>query len=131
MAVKMNTSQTIERASTALGEKAEKTQKNLKALAARAGCGADPVIEVEIPMGAAPKDDILFIGLNTVSFYFKRGTIAKMPLSVAEIAANTGNLSMGATAMVKEKRAAFEKANTAKAAKTAEPDGAEQKTEKE
>lgn len=111
MAIKTNTTKTIERTSTALEKKIEATTKNLKNLAARAGCGKDPVVEVEIPVGPAPKDDVLYVGLNAVDFYFKRGAVAKMPLSVAEIAANTGNLSgLGKLTVTREREKVAKKA---------------------
>ena len=109
MASKMNTAKTIERTSTALENKVENTRKNMKTLMRRAGCAGDPMIDVEIP--ANGKDDVLFVGLNTVDFYFMRGAIAEMPLSVAEIAANTRQLgALGKQAVIRKRAEMAKKA---------------------
>lgn len=129
MAIKTNTTKTIERSSTVLDKKIEATKTNIKNLARKAGCANDPIIEVEIPAGAAPKDDVLYIGLNAVDFYFKRGTIAEMPLSVAEIAANTGNLGEMGKLQVSRKRDAL-KAAAQKADKKAAQKNDEKPDEK-
>lgn len=118
MAIKTNTTKSIDKTSTALAEKVKKTAKDLKTLAARAGCGSDPIIEVEVP--ANGKDDVLYIGLNTVDFYFNRGSVEKMPLAVAEIAANTGNLGQLGKATVAKKRAELAAKMAAKTGKTEE-----------
>jgi hypothetical protein len=93
MAIKTNTTKSIKISSTVLGEKCEKTQKELKALMTKAGCSAETKIEkITVPKMPGMKDDVLYVGLNGVDFYFKRGDTVQIPAPVAEIARNTGNL---------------------------------------
>lgn len=80
MAIKTNTTQTINRASSVLAEKCEATQKNLKKLCMNAGCAEDEKItSVAIPLVPGSKDDVIYAGLNGVDFYFQRGATVKMP----------------------------------------------------
>lgn len=123
MSIKTNTTQTIDRASTVLMDKVEKTMTNMNTLLARAGMRdkalRDARIKVEIPVGESPKDDILYIGFNTVDFYFKRGAFVDMPLPLVEIAANSGKIGKHYLTAVKEKEEEIAKEKAAvKAAKT-------------
>ena len=43
----------------------------------------------------ASKDDVVFAGLNGVSFYFQRGKTVEMPAAVAEILKNCGKCKKG------------------------------------
>lgn len=80
MAIKTNTTQTINRSSSVLAAKCEATQKNLKKLCANAGCAEDEkIMTVAIPMLPGSKDDVVYAGLNGVDFYFQRGETVKMP----------------------------------------------------
>lgn len=89
MAIKTNTTQTIDRSSTVLGEKCVATQKNLKQLCAKAGCPADEkIMTVGIPIDPTSKDDVLFAGLNGADFYFMRGETVKMPECVYQLLRN-------------------------------------------
>lgn len=118
MAIKTNTTESIKNPSNVLSGKIEKTANQLKTLAARAGCAGDPMIEVEIP--ANGNDDVLYVGLNAVDFYFKRGDVATMPLSVAEIAANTGNLgALGKKTIARKRKEIADAAAAAEAEKAA------------
>ena len=92
MAIKMNTTQTIERASSALSDKCEATRKNMDKLLSQAGCADCSREKVTIPLTPGCRDDVLFVGLNGVSFYFMRGQSVEMPAPLAEILRNTGNL---------------------------------------
>ena len=127
MAIKTNTTNTIDRASTVLMDKVEKTQENMNALLARAGMRDKALREarmnVEIPVGAAPKDDILYIGFNAVDFYFKRGTFVEMPLPLVEIAANCGVIGKHYLTAMKAKEEEITKAKAA--AKTAKTESTE------
>ena len=92
MAVKMNTTQTVEKTSSALVGKCEATQKNMAQLMRQAGIEEGKVTKVFLPLVPGSKDDVVFAGLNGVSFYFMRGKTVQMPEAVAKILKNTGNL---------------------------------------
>ena len=93
MAINKNTTKSLKRTSSVLGKACEKTQKDLKTLMTRAGCDAETKTEkVTIPMIPGSKDDVVFVGLNGVDFYFERGKQVNVPAPVAEILRNTGNL---------------------------------------
>ena len=93
MAVKMNTTQTIEKASNALESKCEATKKNMEKLMKQAGIEGGKMVKVVLPLVPGSKDDVVFIGLNGVSFYFLRGSkTIEMPEAVAKILRNTGHL---------------------------------------
>ena len=92
MAVKINTTQTVEKTSSALLSKCEATKKNMKSLMAKAGCPEGKMVKVFLPLIPGCKDDVVFVGLNGVSFYFMRGQTVEMAAPLAEILRNTGNL---------------------------------------
>jgi len=93
MAVKTNTTQSINRTSTVLGVKCEETQKNLKKLCKIAGCADDVKIEtITIPQIPGSSDDVIYAGLNGADFYFLRGTTVKMPEPVRKLLQNTKHL---------------------------------------
>lgn len=80
MAIKTNTTQTINRTSSVLGEACAYTQKNLKALCKKAGCtDEEKIMTVAVPVIPGNKDDVIFCGVNGVNFYFLRGETVKMP----------------------------------------------------
>ena len=45
-----------------------------------------------LPLAPTSKDDVVFAGLNGVSFYFQRGKTVEMPAAVAEILKNCGEM---------------------------------------
>ena len=92
MAIKMNTTKTIERASSALAHKCEMTEKNIDKLMALAGCAGCRKEKVLLPLVPGSKDDVQYVGLNGVDFYFMRGRSVEMPAPVVEILKNTGHL---------------------------------------
>ncbi|MGN0774449.1 MAG: hypothetical protein ACI4MP_11755 [Candidatus Ventricola sp.] len=92
MAIRTNTTRTIDRASSALGAKCEATQKNLDKLTAQAGCGGCPMERVTLPLAPGSSDDVVYVGLNGADFYFMRGRAVEMPAPLVEILRNTGNL---------------------------------------
>lgn len=92
MAIKTNTTRTIDRASSALRAKCETTQKNMDKLAAQAGCSGCVMEKVMLPLTPGSSDDVQFVGLNGADFYFMRGRMTEMPAPIAEILRNTGNL---------------------------------------
>ena len=93
MAINTNTTKSIKRTSTVKGKACEKTQKDLKKLMTDAGCTEDTKIEkLTIPMVPGSKDDVAYVGLNGVDFYFERGKQVNVPAPVSEILRNTGNL---------------------------------------
>ena len=82
MAINTNTTKSVKKTSNVLGKACEKT-----------GCAEDTKIEkIIIPMVPGSKDDVIFVGLNGVDFYFKRGEKVDVPTPCAEILRDTGNL---------------------------------------
>ncbi len=92
MAIKTNTTQTIERTSSALAVKCEMTEKNMDKLLAQAGCAGCQKEKVMLPLMPGSKDDVQYIGLNGVDFYFMRGRSVELAKPLIEILKNTGNL---------------------------------------
>lgn len=92
MAIRTNTTQSVERASSALMGRCEATQKNLKQLARKAGCPDAPMESATLPLVPGSRDDVVYVGLNGADFYFLRGRRCEMPAPVAEILRNTGHL---------------------------------------
>ena len=92
MAIRTNTTRTIDKASSALGARGEATQKNMDKLAAQAGCSGCTMEKVTLPLAPGSSDDVVFVGLNGADFYFMRGRQVEMPAPIAEILRNTGNL---------------------------------------
>lgn len=89
---KMNTTETIKKTSSVLDGKCKKTQDNLQKLMADALCPQDKVTETMLPIIPGSKDDVVFAGLNGVSFYFKRGERVKMPEAIRKILHNADEL---------------------------------------
>ena len=92
MAIRTNTTKTIERTSSALLGKCEETEKNMDRLLAQAGCVGCKKEKVTLPQIPGSKDDVVFVGLNGVSFYFLRGKTVEMTEPLIEILRNTGSL---------------------------------------
>lgn len=92
MSIKTNTTQTIERTSSALAVKCEMTEKNMDKLLAQAGCAGCKKEKVMLPLMPGSKDDVQYIGLNGVDFYFMRGRSVELAKPLIEILKNTGNL---------------------------------------
>ncbi|MDO5300767.1 MAG: hypothetical protein Q4F18_15165 [Clostridia bacterium] len=92
MAITMNTTKSMERTSTVLAAKCEETEKNMDKLMADAGCAQYETAAAMLPMVPGSKDDVIFVGLNGVSFYFLRGKTVKMPKPLLEILRNTGEV---------------------------------------
>lgn len=92
MAIRTNTTQTIERASSALAGKCEATQKNMDRLLKQAGCPDAEKERVTLSLIPGSRDDVVFVGLNGVSFYFMRGMSYDMAAPLAEILRNTGHV---------------------------------------
>ena len=59
---------------------------------AEAGCADGEVVKVSLPLAPGSRDDVVFAGLNGVSFYFMRGTVCEMPTAVVEILKNCGEM---------------------------------------
>ena len=89
----VNTTKSMKKASTQLGGKIQKTRDNMDALLAQAGCKGAKKVKTRIPLSpVTPNDDVLYLGLNGVSFYFMRGTVCEMPAAVVEILKNCGEM---------------------------------------
>ena len=92
MAIRTNTTQTIEKASGALAAKCEATRRNMDKLLAQAGCAGCKMEAMVLPLTPGSGDDVQYVGLNGVDFYFMRGRKEVIPEPVAEILMNTGNM---------------------------------------
>lgn len=91
MAITSNTTKTIGKTSTVLMDRCEATKKNMKTLIRKAGVTGTPVMEkVYIPMIPGSKDDVQYVGLNGVDFYFLRGQYHDVPKEVAAILKDCG-----------------------------------------
>ena len=89
----INTTSTMEKTSTALGGKCEATLKNMKVLLAKAGVDGDyKSTKVLIPRTVNSGDDVLYIGLNGIGFWYKLNTTVNMPDPLLEIMQNSGIL---------------------------------------
>ena len=86
----LKTSKTLEKTSTALSGKCEETEKNLARLMAEAGCAEYRSVTTSIPMIPGSRDDVVYVGLNGVRFYFMRGRTIKMPEPLLDILRNAG-----------------------------------------
>ena len=75
----INTTATMKKTSAMLMGKCEKTQKNLRRMMVEAGCAGGEVMKVTLPLTPGSRDDVVFAGLNGVSFYFLRGKECQMP----------------------------------------------------
>ena len=91
MAIRTNTTKTVERTSSALLGKCEATEKNMAQLMERAGCAGAKMKSVTLPLIPGSKDDVQYVGLNGADFYFLRGKTCQMPEPVYEILHHTGN----------------------------------------
>jgi hypothetical protein len=92
MAITTNTTKSIKKASSVLSPKCEATKKNMAALAKKAGIKTPKMVATMIPRIPGSDDDVMFVGLNGVSFYFMRGESVEVPEQIVEILKNTGNL---------------------------------------
>lgn len=86
----INTSKTIQRTSTVLGKKCEETTRNMEKLMRESGCAGAKMERVTLPAIPGMKDDVVFVGLNGVGFYFLRGKSVQMPAPVAQILRSCG-----------------------------------------
>lgn len=86
----INTTSSINKASTALGAKCEKTKENMKQMMADAGCATYKTVKTLIPLIPGSGDDVVSVGLNGVMFYFMRGKAVDVPEPLLEILTNCG-----------------------------------------
>lgn len=86
----MNTTKTIERTSTVLGERCEETARNMKRLMAQAGVNEYKSVRTMIPGIPGSRDDVVFVGLNGVKFYFMRGKSQEIPEPLVQVLADCG-----------------------------------------
>ena len=89
----INTTTSIKKASNVLGDKCDATIKEMPALLKKAGVADGyKTTKVLIPRATNSGDDVLFVGLNGVRFYFRKGTSVQMPEPLLEILQNSGEL---------------------------------------
>ncbi len=87
---KMNTTRTIEKTSTVLGERCEETTKNMKKLMTQAGAPEYKSVKTMIPNIPGSRDDVVFVGLNGVKFYFMRGKSQDIPEPLVQVLTGCG-----------------------------------------
>lgn len=75
----INTTKSIKRTSNVLGDKCQKTKENMKRLMASAGCKEYKTVKTMIPLYPGSDDDVVYVGLNGVGFYFLRGETVDVP----------------------------------------------------
>ncbi len=95
MAINTNTSSSIKRTSNALGFECEKTKKGITKLLTNAGvkdAAKVKTVKCVIPMIPGSEDDVEFVGMNGIGFYFKRGEPIDLPEPLYEILHNAGRI---------------------------------------
>ncbi len=88
----INTTRTMERTSTVLSEACAKTLEQMKRRMAEAGCPEYETVHTVIPLTPGSRDDVAFVGLNGVGFHFMRGQAVDLPVPLANILKNAGEL---------------------------------------
>lgn len=86
----LNTVSTMKRESSARKEELETTKANIKKLMTQAGVDTYKTVKVNIPLIPGSGDDVQFVSLNGVKFYFKKGQTQDMPEPLYEILHNCG-----------------------------------------
>ena len=86
----INTTSSVAKASTVQLGKCEKTKEDMKQLMRNAGCETYKRVKRMIPLIPGSGDDVAFIGLNGVGFYFLRGKTVDVPEPLVEIMTNCG-----------------------------------------
>lgn len=95
MAMNTNTSKSVNKLSEAMSEAIEYTQKNMTKLLEKAGVKDAAKVEkvkTYIPMVPGSKDDVEFVGMGGMPFYFKRGESVDLPKPLFEILHNCGKI---------------------------------------
>ena len=75
----LNTTTTMKMASSVLKDKCEATKANIKKMMAKAGVETYKTVKVNISKFPGEGDDVQFVGLNGVNFYFMKGETLDMP----------------------------------------------------
>lgn len=88
----LNTTTSIKKTSSVLGKKCEDTIANMSKLMKDLGVTDYKSTKTLIPRIRGSEDDVLFVGINGVRFYFKRGATVNLPDPVLEVLKNTGEL---------------------------------------
>lgn len=89
----INTTKSMKKASTQLEGKIQKTRDNMDALLAQAGCKGAKKVKTRIPLSlVTPNDDVLYLGLNGVGFYFRRGETVELAEPLVELMENCKEL---------------------------------------
>ena len=83
----INTTRTSKKASTMLAPKCEYTQKNMKRLMTQAGFKTYETVPTIFSRGGSTEgDDVVYMGINGVPFYFMRGVDIDLPVPLREFA---------------------------------------------
>ena len=89
----INTTKSMKKASVQLEGKIQKTRDNMDALLAQAGCKGAKKVKTRSPLSlVTPNDDVLYLGLNGVGFYFRRGETVELAEPLVELMENCKEL---------------------------------------
>ena len=83
----INTTATSKKASTVLAPKCEYTKQNMKRLMTQAGFKTyETVPTIFSAYASSAGDDVVYMGINGVGFYFMRGVDIDLPVPLREFA---------------------------------------------
>ena len=89
----LNTITSMKMASSVLKDKCEATKANIKKMMTQAGVVETyKTVKVNIPKIPGEGDDVQFIGLNGVSFYFMKGETIDMPEPLYNLLRDCGKI---------------------------------------
>lgn len=89
----LNTITSMKMASSVLKDKCEATKANIKKMMTQAGVVETyKTVKVNIPMIPGDGDDVQFVGLNGVNFYFMKGTTIDMPEPLYNLLRDCGKI---------------------------------------
>lgn len=89
----LNTITSMKMASSVLKDKCEATKANIKKMMTQAGVVETyKTVKVNIPKIPGDGDDVQFVGLNGVSFYFMKGATIDMPEPLYNLLRDCGKI---------------------------------------
>lgn len=89
----LNTITSMKMASSVLKDKCEATKANIKKMMAQAGVVETyKTVKVNIPKIPGDGDDVQFVGLNGVNFYFMKGATIDMPEPLYNLLRDCGKI---------------------------------------
>ena len=89
----LNTITSMKMASSVLKDKCEATKANIKKMMTQAGVVETyKTVKVNIPQIPGDGDDVQFVGLNGVNFYFMKGETLDMPEPLYNLLRDCGKI---------------------------------------